>query len=95
MNPKGEHYANLWQGDFPNHNSAEDGYIKTSPVRKGKMERCCSNWCVLRCIIFQVREDVGDCEPLSQNWKQFYHGANAYIIYRKLKVLEIRAHFGS
>ncbi|KAL6111575.1 sumf1 [Pungitius sinensis] len=33
LNPKGQHYANLWQGDFPNHNSAEDGYIKTSPVK--------------------------------------------------------------
>lgn len=32
LNPKGQHYANLWQGDFPNHNSGEDGYIKTSPV---------------------------------------------------------------
>ncbi|XP_066521991.1 formylglycine-generating enzyme isoform X2 [Hoplias malabaricus] len=30
--PKGEHYANLWQGDFPNHNTAEDGYLNTSPV---------------------------------------------------------------
>ncbi|KAM8914911.1 formylglycine-generating enzyme isoform 1-T1 [Spinachia spinachia] len=33
LNPKGQHYANLWQGDFPNHNSAEDGYIRTSPVK--------------------------------------------------------------
>ncbi|XP_040890639.1 formylglycine-generating enzyme isoform X2 [Toxotes jaculatrix] len=32
LNPKGQHYANLWQGDFPNHNSGEDGFIKTSPV---------------------------------------------------------------
>uniref|UniRef100_A0A3Q3K2Q2 Sulfatase-modifying factor enzyme-like domain-containing protein n=1 Tax=Monopterus albus TaxID=43700 RepID=A0A3Q3K2Q2_MONAL len=32
LNPKGQHYANLWQGDFPSHNSGEDGYIKTSPV---------------------------------------------------------------
>lgn len=32
LNPKGEHYANLWQGEFPNHNTGEDGYIKTSPV---------------------------------------------------------------
>lgn len=32
LNPKGKHYANLWQGEFPNHNSGEDGYIKTSPV---------------------------------------------------------------
>ncbi|KAI2663703.1 Formylglycine-generating enzyme [Labeo rohita] len=30
--PKGQHYANLWQGDFPNHNTAEDGYANTSPV---------------------------------------------------------------
>ncbi|XP_061642437.1 formylglycine-generating enzyme isoform X1 [Phyllopteryx taeniolatus] len=33
LNPKGQHYANLWQGDFPQNNSAEDGYIKTSPVK--------------------------------------------------------------
>ncbi|KAE8298681.1 Sulfatase-modifying factor 1 [Larimichthys crocea] len=32
LNPKGQHYANLWQGDFPNHNTGEDGYVKTSPV---------------------------------------------------------------
>ncbi|XP_074529324.1 LOW QUALITY PROTEIN: formylglycine-generating enzyme [Halichoeres trimaculatus] len=32
LNPKGEHYANLWQGEFPNHNTGEDGFIKTSPV---------------------------------------------------------------
>ncbi|CAI5688054.1 formylglycine-generating enzyme [Oreochromis niloticus] len=32
LNPKGQHFANLWQGDFPTHNSGEDGYIKTSPV---------------------------------------------------------------
>ncbi|XP_019736403.1 formylglycine-generating enzyme [Hippocampus comes] len=32
LNPKGQHYANLWQGEFPHNNSAEDGYVKTSPV---------------------------------------------------------------
>ncbi|KAM4581844.1 formylglycine-generating enzyme [Fundulus diaphanus] len=32
LNPKGKHYANLWQGDFPVYNSGEDGYVKTSPV---------------------------------------------------------------
>ncbi|XP_076870711.1 formylglycine-generating enzyme [Brachyhypopomus gauderio] len=31
--PKGQHYANLWQGEFPNHNTAEDGYVRTSPVK--------------------------------------------------------------
>ncbi|XP_072539176.1 formylglycine-generating enzyme isoform X2 [Salminus brasiliensis] len=29
--PRGQHYANLWQGDFPNHNTVEDGYWNTSP----------------------------------------------------------------
>lgn len=38
LNPKGEHYANLWQGDFPNHNTGEDGYIKTSPVSQRKKD---------------------------------------------------------
>uniref|UniRef100_H3DAN8 Sulfatase modifying factor 1 n=1 Tax=Tetraodon nigroviridis TaxID=99883 RepID=H3DAN8_TETNG len=32
LNPKGKHYANLWQGDFPNYNTGEDGFVKTSPV---------------------------------------------------------------
>ena len=29
----GTHFANVWQGDFPTNNSAEDVYIGTSPVR--------------------------------------------------------------
>uniref|UniRef100_A0A8C9SNH7 Formylglycine-generating enzyme n=1 Tax=Scleropages formosus TaxID=113540 RepID=A0A8C9SNH7_SCLFO len=32
LNPKGQHYANLWQGQFPKENTGEDGYVKTSPV---------------------------------------------------------------
>ena len=35
LTPKDQHYANLWQGDFPTHNSAEDGYAQTSPVGPG------------------------------------------------------------
>ena len=30
--PFGQHYANVWQGEFPGHNSAEDGYVSTAPV---------------------------------------------------------------
>ncbi|XP_060691717.1 formylglycine-generating enzyme isoform X2 [Hemiscyllium ocellatum] len=30
--PKGEHYMNIWQGDFPHHNTADDGFSKTAPV---------------------------------------------------------------
>lgn len=34
MNPKGEHWMNIWQGEFPDTNTAEDGYISTCPVNK-------------------------------------------------------------
>jgi sulfatase modifying factor 1 len=30
--PSGRHYANTWQGEFPSHNTKEDGYDRTSPV---------------------------------------------------------------
>ena len=30
--PGGQHRANTWQGDFPNHNRCEDGFERTSPV---------------------------------------------------------------
>ncbi|XP_049622258.1 formylglycine-generating enzyme [Suncus etruscus] len=30
--PRGQHYANLWQGDFPVTNSGEDGFRGTAPV---------------------------------------------------------------
>jgi formylglycine-generating enzyme len=32
LRPGGEHRCNIWQGDFPNHDTAEDGYAGTSPV---------------------------------------------------------------
>ena len=31
--PEGRMLANYWQGDFPHHNSLDDGYERTSPVR--------------------------------------------------------------
>ncbi|CAF4899011.1 unnamed protein product [Pieris macdunnoughi] len=30
--PNKKHMANIWQGTFPHHNSAKDGYIGTNPV---------------------------------------------------------------
>ncbi|XP_041976750.1 formylglycine-generating enzyme [Aricia agestis] len=30
--PEKQHRANIWQGTFPNHNSAKDGFIGTSPI---------------------------------------------------------------
>lgn len=32
MTPAGEHRCNIWQGDFPDHNTANDGYAGTAPV---------------------------------------------------------------
>lgn len=32
LTPKGQHYANLWQGEFPTNNTGEDGFVTTSPV---------------------------------------------------------------
>lgn len=29
----GTHHANVWQGQFPDHNTAEDGWLATAPVR--------------------------------------------------------------
>ncbi|XP_039338276.1 formylglycine-generating enzyme isoform X1 [Mauremys reevesii] len=32
LQPKGQHYANIWQGEFPISNTGEDGYKGTAPV---------------------------------------------------------------
>ncbi|XP_069793023.1 formylglycine-generating enzyme isoform X2 [Narcine bancroftii] len=32
LHPKGQHYMNIWQGDFPSHNTADDGYANSAPV---------------------------------------------------------------
>jgi len=32
LTPNGQHRANLWQGDFPEHNTGEDGFTSTAPV---------------------------------------------------------------
>ncbi|WP_173917617.1 formylglycine-generating enzyme family protein [Halobacillus sp. Marseille-Q1614] len=31
--PNGEHFCNIWQGDFPSENTLEDGYLGTAPVQ--------------------------------------------------------------
>ena len=32
LTPDGEHRCNIWQGRFPVHNTADDGYVGTAPV---------------------------------------------------------------
>lgn len=33
LTPEGRHMMNVWQGDFPNVNTAEDGHVGTAPAR--------------------------------------------------------------
>lgn len=33
LTPKGEHRCNIWQGQFPTENTAEDGFVGTCPAR--------------------------------------------------------------
>lgn len=33
LRPDGEHRCNIWQGEFPSHDTGEDGYTGTCPVR--------------------------------------------------------------
>ncbi|WP_121616486.1 formylglycine-generating enzyme family protein [Virgibacillus halodenitrificans] len=56
LHPNGEHYCNIWQGDFPRTNTEEDGYLGTAPVESfppngyglynmaGNVWEWCSNW---------------------------------------------------
>ena len=32
LTPNGEHLCNIWQGSFPDENTAEDGYLSTAPA---------------------------------------------------------------
>jgi formylglycine-generating enzyme required for sulfatase activity len=32
LTPGGEHRCNIWQGEFPGHNTGEDGYLGTAPA---------------------------------------------------------------
>ncbi|XIA63451.1 SUMF1/EgtB/PvdO family nonheme iron enzyme [Bradyrhizobium sp. TZ2] len=36
LKPDGEHRCNIWQGSFPDHDMAEDGYAGTAPVHAYK-----------------------------------------------------------
>ena len=33
LTPDGKHHSNIWQGRFPEHNTAEDGHVAAAPAR--------------------------------------------------------------
>ncbi|XP_060487595.2 formylglycine-generating enzyme isoform X2 [Panthera onca] len=54
LQPKGQHYANIWQGEFPVTNTGEDGFRGTAPkgppsgkdrVKKGGSYMCHKSYC--------------------------------------------------
>ena len=56
LKPNGMWVANIWQGEFPNHNTNDDGFVGTSPVKEfppndfglydmgGNVWQWCSDW---------------------------------------------------
>lgn len=34
LRPNGEFRCNIWQGEFPEHNTGDDGYVQTAPVNE-------------------------------------------------------------
>ena len=83
-NPRGEHWMNIWQGQFPTTNTLEDGYASTAPVDTyppnafglhntvGNVWEWVSDWWTVR----HSREDQVDPQGPSQGQEKVKKGGS-------------------
>lgn len=87
--PDGQHRCNIWQGEFPHHNTGDDGFVATAPARwfapngfglyqcVGNVWEWCSDWFDPR---WHVAEDdatrIGPTGPRSGTEKVIRGGSH-------------------
>lgn len=60
--PKGEHWMNIWQGEFPKVNTAEDGYELTNPVTEFPEQNK-----------YGLKNIIGNVWEWTQDWWEVQH----------------------
>ncbi|WP_225612577.1 formylglycine-generating enzyme family protein [Paracoccus sp. PAR01] len=65
LTPAGQQMANIWQGNFPTHNLALDGYERTSPVTAFPANG------------YGLHDMIGNCWEWTQDWFSAQHQPDA------------------